>query len=137
MFVRLGNVIAVIALLFVLMSAGCRMERTGDRSQVATVPPPVSSDLYPPSVTTPAQSDPFAQPGVFSAPVDGGNSAVFTAPSTGGGAAGGTYMVQKGETLWSIAVRVYGDGQKWKDIAAANPNIDPNKVREGQTINLP
>ena len=47
------------------------------------------------------------------------------------------YKVRKGESLWSIAEARYGNGHKWKAIAAANPKIDPNRVQAGQTITLP
>ncbi len=114
--------------------AGCQRGGVENR-RVASVPEPVEADLYSPAVTTREQSDPFAQPGVFNAPVDdGGGNAVFTTPTTGGG----TYQVQKGDTLWSISTKVYGDGQKWREIAAANPDLkDANAIREGQVINLP
>lgn len=48
-----------------------------------------------------------------------------------------TYTIQKGDTLWSIAQREYGSGQKWRDISAANPSIDPKKLAIGQQITLP
>ena len=48
-----------------------------------------------------------------------------------------TYTIVKGDTLWSIAQREYGDGQKWKDIAQANPSVDPKKLAIGQQITLP
>ncbi|XAL99455.1 LysM peptidoglycan-binding domain-containing protein [Phycisphaeraceae bacterium D3-23] len=66
--------------------------------------------------------------------------------NTGGAAAGvpgvgatpgGTYVIQKGDTLWSIASRVYGDGQKHVDIVRANPGLDPQRMAIGQEINLP
>jgi 5'-nucleotidase len=47
------------------------------------------------------------------------------------------YKVKKGESLWSIAETRYGNGHKWKAIAAANPKIDPDRVQAGQTITLP
>jgi 5'-nucleotidase len=51
---------------------------------------------------------------------------------------GGTrYKVKKGESLWSIAQARYGNGNKWKAIAAANPSIDPDRIQAGQTIVLP
>lgn len=48
-----------------------------------------------------------------------------------------TYTITKGDTLWSIATREYGDGQKWKAIAQANPSVDPRKLAVGQQITLP
>ncbi|MBX2852466.1 MAG: LysM peptidoglycan-binding domain-containing protein [Phycisphaeraceae bacterium] len=48
-----------------------------------------------------------------------------------------TYTIRKGDTLWSIAQREYGDGQKWRDISAANPSVDPKKLAVGQQITLP
>lgn len=31
-----------------------------------------------------------------------------------------TYILQENETLWEVAVKFYGDGFKWPDIAKAN-----------------
>ena len=39
---------------------------------------------------------------------------------------GSSYQVQKGDSLWSIAVRAYQDGYRWTDIANVNRNIIPN-----------
>lgn len=33
----------------------------------------------------------------------------------------GTYTVKKGDTLWDISKKVYGDGSKWRKILSANP----------------
>ena len=52
-------------------------------------------------------------------------------------ASGTHYTIKKGESLWSIAQSHYGNGNKWKAIAAANPKLDPNKIQAGQTIVLP
>ena len=53
-------------------------------------------------------------------------------------AAGGTkYKIKKGDSLWSIAQAKYGNGAKWKTIAAANPSVNPDKIQAGQTIVLP
>ena len=48
-----------------------------------------------------------------------------------------TYTIRKGDTFWSIAQREYGNGQKWRDISAANPSVDPKKLAVGQQITLP
>ena len=50
---------------------------------------------------------------------------------------GTKYTVKKGESLWTIAQSHYGNGNKWKLIANANPSINPNKIQAGQTIVLP
>lgn len=49
----------------------------------------------------------------------------------------GTYTVKKGDTLWSIATRLLGDGQRWRDIVAMNPGLVPEKLRIGQQIAIP
>lgn len=49
----------------------------------------------------------------------------------------GTYEVQKGDTLWSIARRIYGDGQRWKDLAEANGITNPKMLRVGQSLIVP
>ena len=52
-------------------------------------------------------------------------------------AAGGTYVIKKGDTFIKIAREVYGDPGRMKDIAAANAGLDPRKLKVGQTIILP
>ncbi len=59
------------------------------------------------------------------------------APAPAPTVAGRTYTVQPKDTLWSIAVRQYGNGQKWRDIAAANNIVDPARLPVGATIVLP
>ena len=49
----------------------------------------------------------------------------------------GTYGVQKGDTLWSIARRVYGNGQRWTDLAEANGITNPKMLRVGQSLIVP
>lgn len=50
---------------------------------------------------------------------------------------GNTYTVQKGDDLWSIAVRAYGDGYKWVDIAKANNLENPDLVFSGNSLTIP
>ena len=47
-----------------------------------------------------------------------------------------TYTVKKGDTLWDIACRFYGDGTKWGNIAARNGVADPRKLQIGTVLTL-
>ncbi len=51
----------------------------------------------------------------------------------------GTYTVQSGDTLWSIAKKYYGDGSKYTEIVNANSdNIkNPNLIYVGQKLVIP
>lgn len=50
---------------------------------------------------------------------------------------GATYEVVKGDTLWNIAVRAYGDGYKWSEIARENKLTNPNVIHPGNILALP
>lgn len=50
---------------------------------------------------------------------------------------GNTYKVVKGDDLWNIAVRAYGNGYRWNDIAKANNLVDPNLIFSGNTLKIP
>lgn len=50
---------------------------------------------------------------------------------------GATYTVVKGENLWNIALRAYGDGYKWVDIARENKLVNPNIIHPGNILTLP
>ena len=50
---------------------------------------------------------------------------------------GGTYTVVKGDNLWNIAVRAYGDGYKWTGIARENKLENPNLIHAGNILTLP
>ena len=47
-----------------------------------------------------------------------------------------TYTVKKGDTLWGIACRFYGDGTKWGTLAAKNGVSDPRKLQIGTVLTL-
>lgn len=50
---------------------------------------------------------------------------------------GDIYIVVKGDSLWDIAVRKYGDGYKWINIARENNLVNPNIIHTGNVLTLP
>ena len=50
---------------------------------------------------------------------------------------GPTYKVVKGDNLWNIAVRAYGDGYRWVDIAKTNKLVNPGMIHAGNIFVLP
>jgi LysM repeat protein len=49
------------------------------------------------------------------------------------------YVVQSGDSLWSIAQRFYGSGFRWTDIYRANEGqiANPNEIQVGQELTIP
>ncbi len=47
------------------------------------------------------------------------------------------YTVVSGDSLWKIAVRTYGDGYRWPQIAKLNNLKNPNRILVNQTLKLP
>ena len=54
------------------------------------------------------------------------------APSNGEG-----YAVRSGDSMWLIAQRTLGDGERWREIARLNPTVDANRLRVGQRLVVP
>lgn len=50
---------------------------------------------------------------------------------------GESYEVVEGDHLWGIAVRAYGDGYKWPEIAKANNIPNPDLIYTGTVLKLP
>jgi len=48
-----------------------------------------------------------------------------------------THTAVRGDTYWSLAVKYYGDGQRWKDIRNANPLVPPDKIKIGTALVIP
>lgn len=115
-----------------LFSFGCDDNKATKKS-TTELPPPAPIEQAPISAPAPAPAPmPVAvEPAPMPAPAHGA--------AKGGGAAkaGGSYVVQKGDTLYGISRKVYGSNARVKDIIAANPGIDPNAIKVGQKIVLP
>jgi nucleoid-associated protein YgaU len=119
--------VVMVVTVMALASLGCKKKES---TMTAAPPPPGYSAGYDTPPPADVQfSDPAPAPGSGLAPVP-----MTNAPAAMGG---GSYVIQKGDTLWSIAKRTYGDGKRWADIQAANPGLDPKKLPVGQQIVLP
>jgi LysM repeat protein len=113
--------------------AGCAKKKAAEPAG-AQIPPNQNETVLPPATPGPAVTPAPAGGAVAPAPTP---TAVPATPA-GKAAAGSTYTIQKGDTIYKIARDKYGSASKAKDILAANPQItDPNKIQVGQVINLP
>lgn len=61
-------------------------------------------------------------------------AAASTGPAPGTLGEDGSYTIKSGDTLSSIGGQF---GISWQDIVKANPGINPNRLRVGQTIYIP
>jgi 5'-nucleotidase len=121
---------AVVAALAVV--AGCAKKTTTPAASASITevapPPPIHNGITPAQpISAIGYSESIAAPADDIAPAG---------PSRSGGA-GKAYTVKKGDTLWGIAQRTYGDGKQYRKILAANPNIKGDKLNAGQKIVLP
>lgn len=48
-----------------------------------------------------------------------------------------TYTIMKGDNLWTISVRAYGDGYKWTQVCKENKLANCNLIYTGNTLILP
>ena len=48
-----------------------------------------------------------------------------------------SHTVQPGDTLSELAEQYYGSHQRWSVIVNANPGLDPDRLRVGQTLVIP
>lgn len=64
------------------------------------------------------------------------NAPAEEAPRT---VAGQVYVVVDGDSLWKIAQRHYGDGERWRRIYEANRDVikDPDRIYPGQQLRIP
>lgn len=48
-----------------------------------------------------------------------------------------TVVVKKGDTLWAFAVKYYGDGTRWTEIADRNGISNPRRLQIGKVLEIP
>jgi 5'-nucleotidase len=135
------NAMKIVAPGLALMLAvgfGCSSDKKGmsENRSVTEIAPPSSPS---PSVTeVPIQTVPSPSPAASSydptitPPPSGAANGSMDAP-----ASGATYVVKKGDTLYSIAKAHYGSGKEYTKIVAANPGVSAKTLKVGQKLVLP
>jgi lipoprotein NlpD len=147
----IGLVVVLGGLIALTLGAGCT-SKPGLDAPTANVTPtsdaPQGSALQvsPPAPTTPAYVAP-SQPSAYAPPstpttadpviTPAPTLAASTGADPGASAAGSTYTVQHGDTLFRIAKQHYGNGKQWARIVSANPGLTPANLKAGQKIVLP
>ena len=48
-----------------------------------------------------------------------------------------SYTVERGDSLWKIAQKVYGDPYKWVELAKANKLVNPGLIHAGNVFTVP
>ncbi|MBI2028576.1 MAG: LysM peptidoglycan-binding domain-containing protein [Candidatus Levybacteria bacterium] len=66
---------------------------------------------------------------------DSGN--VMSEKSVNGAITGDKYTIKKGDNLWDIAVRAYGDGFRYVEIAKANNLANPSLIHSDNALIIP
>lgn len=80
----------------------------------------------------------WRRPEAPAVPSASGGTGLAARDARSGAASARTYTVEKGDCLWSIAKKYYGDGAEYKKLAGANPFItNPNLIYPGQVLTIP
>ena len=66
--------------------------------------------------------------------IPAGSKPAVPAPAVANGA---SYVVKKGDNLWSIAENSLGDGKRFKEIVALNSLANENAIKIGMKLKLP
>ena len=121
--------IVIFTALAMLASAGCSKPTGPQTTETADL----SAPSRPAGKLMPVESLPETTTTVEPV-VDTRESATVVTPAP---APVRTYTLCKGDTLWSVAKKFYGDGQRWKEIAQANNIDNPATLRVGQVLQIP
>lgn len=115
----------------------------GTRAQPAGGPAvaPSRPDLSPPAAAPRDLFTPDPAAELFASPAAAARPAyrvdLAPTPVSGRPAAITTHTVERGDSLWKIAERRYGNGLRYVDILAANPGINPDRLTIGDRLVLP
>ena len=135
------KMILVASLVMVPVVAGCDKNKKAETQPSASI-----TDVAPPSPSHSATSESAWTDSTPVTPInyDQQTTSEFSSTTGSFGAApaattsgGRTYRVQRGDTLWSIAKRTYGDGSQYRRIVEANPSVRSERLIVGQTLTLP
>lgn len=121
---------ATVAALAAMALLGC--QKKAPTTTELEVPPMPAAELAP----EPGQPE-VTETAVEEAPDEPSADTTTLAPPAGQEQAARTYTVRKGDTLYSIARRFYGDQRRFKDLVKANNLTDPNKIFPGQVLKIP
>jgi hypothetical protein len=106
-------------------------------------PPPAAAAAAPAVVAPQAAATPQAVPAPprVTARFAEGNADVRPAPAPPArlsATANGSYLVERGDNLWTLAERQLGSGARFTEIVRLNPGItNPDLIYVGQTIRMP
>ena len=131
-----------------LVLAGC--QTTDSKQPLAKAPPPADStaEVYVPPSDIPTTTSDTGIPTADYTMTNSGSSntaattytppaaptTTYTAPAATGQQ---THVVQRGDTLWSVSRRFYGNGNRWREIAQANGITNERRLIIGQTLIIP
>lgn len=133
------------SLVLVGLLAGCSSHKPDTTAQIPA--PPAASEPYiapaapyiaPTAPVAPPVTDVVAEPLTPPTTHAVAKPTHTTHPAKVAVAAKGTkYVVKKGDTLSKIVQKKYGTVKAMKKVLAANPGLDANLIKVGQTIILP
>jgi len=114
------------------MADGSSASAMGGRASSIFEPLPEVQPVYEPNQGPVVMT--FDQSPVL--PTSGPSQSTYTPPAHTP-PSGSAITVSRGDTLWSLASRHYGNGQRWRDIAAANGINNERQLRVGQRLVIP
>ncbi len=95
----------------------------------------IPEDSTPSSLLATSEQDPYTA----SSPMGYQAPGLIAPPPGGPSGLGQVHLIQPGQTLYSLAVKYYNDGQQWPRILEANSEriSDPGKIRVGTKLIIP